>query len=283
MMAADDYTARVEQWRHIRDERLRSPDGWMALVGLSWLTPGENHVGAHPANQVVLHGHQVPPRAASLFLEGESVRLVPHADAPLLHHGQPAGEMLLADDRQGDPTVLELGTIRFHLIRRGDKIGVRVRDHAAPALGSFAGLAHFPIEPTWRVVARFEPLPADSTLEIMDVIGTRSHVPSPGWVVFERDGETWRIQALDGGDSGELWLVFGDLTNAHQTYGGGRFLYTEPPAPDGTVVADFNLAYNPPCVFSPWATCPLPPHQNRLALRIEAGELMWQAPEATAR
>jgi len=277
MTAVDDHIARVEEWRAARDKRLRSPDGWLALVGLHWLTPGENHVGAHPANQVVLHGHQVPPRAASLMVEGSCVRLVPHADAPLLLRGEPAGEMLLVDDADGDPTILELGTIRFHLIRRGDRIGVRVRDRATPALTAFGGMSHFPIDPSWRVVARFEPAPAGSAVELMDVTGVQTRADTPGSISFERDGQTWRIEALDGGESGELWLVFGDLTNGHETYGGGRFLYSEPPAPDGSVVVDFNLAYDPPCVFSPWATCPLPPRQNRLGLRIEAGELMWNA------
>ena len=100
---------------------------------------------------------------------------------------------------------------------------------------------------------------------------------TPGSVAFERDGITWRLAALEGEEDGSLWLIFGDATNGTDTYGAGRFLYTEPPADDGSVIVDFNLAYNPPCVFSPYATCPLPPPQNRLALRIEAGEKDWHA------
>lgn len=283
MTAADDYAARVDHWRRLRDERLRSPGGWLALVGLYWLVEGENHFGAHPANQIVLHGPGMPPRAGSLLLRGGRARLLPHADAPLRINGAPAVEMDLADDVNGAPTILELGTLRLHLIRRGDRIGLRVRDHEAPALRAFTGTQHFPLDPSWRIAARFEPAAPGRTLALMDITGAQSADPTPGTVVFERDGATWRIDALDGGEKGELWLIFGDATNGRRTYGGGRFLYTEPPAADGSVVVDFNLAYNPPCVFSPFATCPLPPPQNRLARRIEAGEMAWHAPSGEAR
>ena len=241
--------------------------------------PGENHVGAHPANQVVLHGHEIPPRVASLWLKDGRVRLQPHDGVELLHAGAPVGEMTLEDDRDGQPTVLELGTQRLHLIRRGDRMGLRVRDTAAPALRHFAGMESFPVDPTWRIVARFEAAAPEATLEIVDITGTVSQLPNPGGVAFEREGSTWRISALPGEDDGSLWLIFGDATNGTDTYGGGRYLYTEPPLPDRSVVVDFNLAYNPPCVFSPHATCPLPPHQNRLALRIEAGERAYHASE----
>jgi uncharacterized protein (DUF1684 family) len=271
-MTPEEHVAQVAAWRADRDERLRSPDGWLTLVGLHWLVPGENHVGAHPANQVVLHGHEIPPRVGSLWLENGSVRLQPHDGVELLHAGTPAGEMTLEDDRDEQPTVLELGTLRLHLIRRGDRVGLRVRDGAAPALQRFGGMESFPIDPTWRIVARFEAAAPEATLEIVDITGTRSLEATPGTVAFEREGSSWRIAALPGDDDGSLWLIFGDATNGTDTYGGGRYLYTEPPLPDGRVVVDFNLAYNPPCVFSPHATCPLPPRQNRLPIRIEAGE-----------
>jgi uncharacterized protein len=271
-MTPEEHAAQVNAERAARDERLRSRDGWLALVGLHWLDQGENHVGAHPANQVVLHGHEIPPRIGSLWVDGNSVRLVPHTGVRILHDGQPAGEMLLQDDRGGHPSVLELGTLRFHVIRRGERYALRVRDARAPALAAFTGMDHFPIDPSWRLVANVEPAAPGATIEIVDVIGLVSQDPTPATVSFTRDGTTWRLAALEGDEDGSLWLIFGDATNGNETYGGGRFLYTEPPLPDGTVVVDFNLAYNPPCVFSPFATCPLPPPQNRLALRIEAGE-----------
>lgn len=277
----EEHAAQVAVWRAARDERLRSPDGWLALVGLHWLTPGENHFGAHPANQVVLHGAHVPPRAGSLWLgEDGTVRLVPHPGVDLRNAGAPAEEMTLADDRDEHPTMLELGTLRFHLIRRGERIGLRLRDSEAPALRAFNGMDHFPIDPSWRVIARLEPAPPGATLEIVDITGARSRETTPGNIAFERDGATWRVAVLPGDENGSLWLIFGDATNGTDTYGGGRFLYSAPPAADGSVVVDFNLAYNPPCVFSPHATCPLPPAQNRLNLRIDAGELAFHLPRA---
>lgn len=270
-MTPEEHAVEVAQWRAARDARLRSPDGWLALVGLSWLSPGENHVGAHPSNEVLLHGHDVPPRVGSLWLEDGRVRFVPHEGVAL-----PATE--LKDDTEEDPTVLELGSLRFHVIKRGDRFGVRVRDSKAPALATFAGLTHFPIDPSWRVTGRLEAAPPETTIEIVDITGARSRDSTPGSVAFERDGATWRIAALPGDENdGCLWLIFGDATNGTDTYGGGRFLYSEPVGEDGSLVVDFNLAYNPPCVFSSYATCPLPPPQNKLALRIEAGERAWHA------
>jgi uncharacterized protein (DUF1684 family) len=153
-----------------------------------------------------------------------------------------------------------------------------VRDTAAPTLRAFGGVDNYPVDPSWRIQARLEPAPADATIEIADVIGSVTTDTTPGSVVFDRDGVTWRLAALEGEEDGSLWLIFGDATNGTETYGAGRFLYTEPPADDGSVIVDFNLAYNPPCVFSHYATCPLPPPQNKLALRIEAGEKVWHAP-----
>jgi uncharacterized protein (DUF1684 family) len=274
----ETHTATVEAWRAGRDERLRSPDGWLALVGLTWLVPGENRIGAHPASRVVLHGHQVPPRVGSFWLEDGAVRFVPHEGVEVLHAGQPAGEVTLEDDKNGNPTVLEIGTLRFHVICRDERLGVRVRDTAAPGRQAFTGIEHYPIDPTWRIEARFEPAPPDATIEITDVTGAQVNDPTPGSVVFEREGQTWRIVAMSGGEDGTLWLIFADATNGTDTYAGGRFLYTEPLTADGSVVVDFNLAYNPPCVFSRYATCPLPPAENRLPIRIEAGELLYLEP-----
>jgi uncharacterized protein (DUF1684 family) len=271
-----EHAAAVEAWRADRDARLRRPDGWLALVGLHWLTPGENRLGEHPANEVILRGEGIPPRIGSVWVEDGHVRFVPHQGVDL-----PA--MPLEDDLEGAPTVLELGTLRFHLIRRGERLGLRVRDAEAPALKHFAGLEHFPIDPSWRVTALLEPADPEAMIEIVDITGSLSRDVTPGTVAFDREGTTWRIAALPGdGVDGGVWLIFGDATNGTDTYGGGRYLYTEPVAADGSVVLDFNLAYNPPCVFSPYATCPLPPMENRLSLRIEAGELAYHPDEAPA-
>ena len=221
---------------------------------------------------MVLHGHEIPPRVGSIWLQDGQARFVPHEGVDL-------PETMLRDDTEGEPTLLELGSVCFNVIKRGERFGVRVRDGKAPAMASFTGLEHFPIDPSWRLTARLEPAAPDTTIEIVDITGAHSRDATPGSLLFERNGESWRIDALPGDEEARtLWLLFGDATNGTDTYGGGRMLYTEPLASDGSVVADFNLAYNPPCIFSPYATCPLPPPQNKVALRIEAGEKVWHAP-----
>lgn len=270
-MTPEQHREAVLAWREARERRLREPDGWLTLVGLHWLVPGENRFGADAGNDIVLRGSDVPPHAGILVREGDAVRL--------RRDGRP--DTPLRPDLSGEPTGLEIGSLRMHVIQRGDRFGLRVRDHAAPTLGAFRRMEHFPIDFGWRLTGRLEPAEPGATLEIMDVTGLASREPTPGVIAFEREGLTWRLHALPGDDEGTLWLVFADATSGGTTYGGGRFLHTEPVAPDGTVVVDFNLAYNPPCVFTPFATCPLPPAANRLALEIEAGELdyadAWRA------
>jgi uncharacterized protein (DUF1684 family) len=269
-MTPEEHRASVLAWRDARDSRLRDPDGWLTLVGLYWLRPGDNRFGAAPDNDLVLRGSQVPAHVGTLVLDGAGV-VLRRADEP---------DEPMAADLTGEPTTLDLGTLRMYVIQRGDRFGLRVRDHAAPALAAFSGMDNFPIDPSWRLVGRLERAAPGTTIEVVDVIGLVTHEPSPGVVAFERDGHSWRLHALPGDDDGSVWLVFADATNGRSTYGGGRFLYTEPVGEDGRVVLDFNIAYNPPCVFSSYSTCPMPPAPNRLPIAIEAGERNYQAPTA---
>jgi uncharacterized protein (DUF1684 family) len=271
-MTPAEHAARVVDWWAQRDERLRDPDGWLTLVGLHWLAPGENRFGADMSNDIVLSGRDVPARAGSLWLENGEVRLQSDGEA------EPRPEPL-ASDVTGEPTVIEIGSLHMYVIQRGPRWALRVRDHASPTIAAFRGMDHFPLDPSWRVDARLRPAAAGERLEIVDVTGDIGSEETPGTVEFERDGRTWSLAALPGdADERRLWLVFGDATNGRETYGGGRFLYSEAVGDDGKVVLDFNLAYNPPCVFSEFATCPLPPPQNRLNLRIEAGERNYRPP-----
>jgi hypothetical protein len=273
-MTPEQHRAAVETWRRDRNARLRNPDGWLSLVGLYWLEPGEHRLGSDPDCEIQLSGDEVPPLAGTLRVADGVVLLAPATpdlrvgDAPAV-----AGELL--PDVSGSPTTLAIGELRLHVIRRGARVGLRVRDRAAPALTAFRGVDAFPVDPGWRLGASLVPAPAGTTVTVPDITGHAGEVTTPGWVEFDRDGEAWRLTALPD-DDGSLFLVFGDATNGTQTYGGGRFLYTDPPSADGSLTLDFNLAYNPPCVFSPYATCPLPPAENRLALSISAGELAYR-------
>ena len=268
----------MERWRAERDARLRQPIGWMSLAGLAWLSEGDNTVGTGPANHVVLPSG--PPLAGRIVVDGDGATAFGASDA-MHYDGTPVeGLPLVADvDAPEDegPTMLEVGPLRLCLIKRGGRLAVRTWDTEAYALRTFPGMESWPINPAWRITARFEQADPPRRVAVPDVIGHVEDEESPGDVVFEAGGATHRLQTLPGGPDGELWLVFGDETNGHETYSGGRFLYTPPPDAEGAVEVDFNRAYNPPCVFSPYATCPLPWPANRLALRVEAGERAYHA------
>ncbi len=260
------YRQSVERWHAERLARLRAREGWLSLVALHWLSPGSNAVALASASGREAR-FQVDVRDGDVRAFGDELR---HEGEPL----PPEGVSLVADS-DGDPTRLDLGSLRIILIRRGERLGLRVWDREAAALRGFAGMDRYPVDPRWRIDATFE-LTAGRTIALPDVLGDVAQDPSPGTVAFSIDGAPCRLDALEGGEHGELFLVFGDATNGKETYGAGRFLYTEPPA-GGRVAVDFNLAYNPPCVFTPYATCPLPPAQNRLPVRITAGEKDYHA------
>jgi len=265
------WRKQVESWRQERVAGLKKENGWLTLVGLYWLKPGENRFGSDPGNPVILPRGKSPALAGTLVLAGPTVRLTAQPGVPLAVDGKPATPgMVLRTDADPKPSVVELGSLNFYVIKRGDKLGVRIKDKQSPLLASFKGLDNFPLRPEWRVVARFEPY-KDKKIAIANIVGQVSDNKSPGAVVFDWQGKTYRIDALEGGPDGSLFLVFGDRTNGKETYGAGRFLDADPPK-DGKVVVDFNTAYNPPCAFTAFATCPLPPAQNKLALKVEAGE-----------
>jgi uncharacterized protein (DUF1684 family) len=265
------YQKEVETWRQKRLASLKREDGWLTLVGLYWLKPGENRLGSDPGDPILLPAGKAPAQAGVLTREGGTVSLTVQPGVDLTADGKPVtAGMKLETDAKGKPTLLQLGSLSFYVIERGDRLGVRIKDRTSPMLASFRGIDQFPIRPEWRVVARFEPY-KDKKIPIANIIGQVDDSPSPGAVVFDWQGKTYRIDALEGGDDGSLFLVFGDRTNGSETYGAGRFLDTDPPK-DGKVVVDFNTAYNPPCAFTAFATCPLPPAQNKLAIKVDAGE-----------
>ncbi|HEX2766043.1 MAG TPA: DUF1684 domain-containing protein [Candidatus Limnocylindria bacterium] len=272
-MDAETHRQEVEAWRDRRYEALRREQGWLTLAGLHWLKPGPNRVGSDPDADVILPAG--PPEAGVIEVHDDG-RVT--ATGTWTHRGEPVEVLPLVDDASGEPTILELGDLRQCLIVRGGTPALRTWNLASPARETFSGIPHWPVDLAWRIEGRFEPTPG-RRLRVPDVLGIEEDEESPGDVVFEIGGVTHRLQALPGGPNGELWLVFGDLTNGKETYRGGRFLYTDPPSDDGRVVVDFNRAYNPPCVFSPYATCPLPWPGNRLPIRVEAGERLPEGAE----
>jgi uncharacterized protein (DUF1684 family) len=268
-----DYVADVETWKKEREASLRREDGWLTLVGLFWLEEGRNTFGSDPASDLVFPAG-TPPQLGEFLLEEGVVTLRAAEGSAIGHGGGPVSEMVLQPDSTGDPTILELGSLTFYAIDRVGRFGIRVKDREAEDLRTFKGMDYYPLDPSWRIEARFSAFEEPKTMQVPNFVGTAFEEPVPGVVSFERDGQ--RLELTPVGEVGApLFFVFGDTTNGGDTYGGGRFLYADWPTEDGVVVLDFNRAYNPPCVFSPYATCPLPPAENKLKLAVEAGELVY--------
>jgi uncharacterized protein (DUF1684 family) len=267
-----DYAAEVAAWRAARDVRLRADDGWLTLVGLAWLAPGANRFGSAHDDDVRLPA-PVPRHAGTLELAGHDVRLVVPKDSPLLVDGEPARTGALRTDATPNPAVVSAGSISFQIIDRGERVGVRVRDRQSALRRSYPGSRWYPVDPSYRVVARLIPREAGKTeMVVPDATGGRQKLTSPGTLSFTLLGQTRRLDpVLDGDDPADQLVVFRDETSGRETYGGGRFVRAHR-QPDGTFVVDFNRAYSPPCALTPYATCPLPPEQNRLRAAVRAGQ-----------
>jgi len=267
------YKAEIGTLQKQRDASLRKGDGWLSLVGLSWLQEGDNAVGSAPKSHVLLPKGKAPAKLGTIRLENGVASFTAAPDTAVTEGGKPVTTLVLKPDSSGQAPVLSHGSLSFFVVKRGARFGVRVRDKDAAALKSFKGVESFPVDPAWRLVAKFEAYSPKKKIEVpTNVAETTEMQESPGAVVFVKDGKSYRLEALIGGAKGELFLVFGDQTNAKESYGGGRFLHTPPPSVDRSVVVDFNRALNPPCAFSDYATCPLPPAGNRLAMPVTAGE-----------
>jgi uncharacterized protein (DUF1684 family) len=272
------YRASIDAARAARNAGLREPLSWLTLVGLHWLRAGIQTFGSDPSNDIVLRAEAgtVPPVAGTLEVIDGRVLVHPESVALALDDRPIDDTLPLADDGDGErePSLVALASLRLHVIRRGgDRLALRVRDTRAPTLLAFTGVEAFEANPAWRLTGRLITGPPGATIEVPDIVGDVTDGPTPGDVELVIDGQAHRLHALES-TRGRLWLVFGDATNGSETYGGGRFLVTGEVRPDGTVEVDFNLAYNPPCVFSPYATCPMVPAGNVLPVRIEAGERM---------
>ncbi len=276
--AESGFLADLEAWKNRRRESLLQEAGWLTLVGLYWFQEGENRFGSDPGGELVLGIKDVPPLLATFQRKGNQVSVEVPAGLHVTHGGEVVGRLPLRADADGNPTLLEYGTISFYVIRRGQRVGLRVKDRKSPVYLGFRGVDSFPPSLEWRIEGRLIPAPGGTTVAVPNVLGQVNQEVSPGKVLFQYKGMEYGLIPLQSDPKEDLFFVFGDTTNGRETYGGGRFLVARPPAPDGTVVLDFNRATNPPCVFTPYATCPLPPKENRLNLRVEAGERMYGPP-----
>jgi uncharacterized protein len=269
---AATYTKEIDQWRAERLASLTSESGWLSLIGLFWLKEGKNTFGSDPANDIVLPKDKVPVRAGVFTLANGAVTFEASQANGFTINGEPVTSAQLRNDTEDRPTVIALNSLTFQIIKRGDKLGLRVKDKNNADRLNFRGLEYFPADLKWRIDARFEPHNPPKPMPILNVLGMETDEPSPGAIAFEVNGKTYRLDAMTEKDEPRFFMIFADDTRGKDTYGAGRYLYVDPPDGNNHVVIDFNKAYSPPCAFTNYATCPLPPKQNILPLAIDAGE-----------
>jgi uncharacterized protein (DUF1684 family) len=254
LIAATPFQTEIAEWHRAREAGLRRDGGWLTVTGLFWLREGPNTFGLDPSRDIALPDG--PARAGVLTLRSGKVTLSGNG---------PAREL-----RPDSADFVKVGRLSLFLIKRGDKYGVRLKDPESAYLRQFHGLEYFPAAEAYRVTARF--VPEKRQIPILNVLGQPEMNDCPGYAVFRWNGRELRLYpVLDDPGAKSLSFIFKDLTSGKETYGAGRFLDTDLPR-DGKLMLDFNKAYNPPCAFTPYATCPLPPKENRLPVRIEAGE-----------
>ncbi len=261
------YRQALEQWKAGLVDDLKQE--WLPLAGLFWLKPGENSFGTDPKNAIVFP--KGPAHAGSFTLNGQAVTAQFAPDTKATASGKPVTTAALQPDTSGNPTVIEIGSLRFHVIVRGQRVGIRLKDLNSDAVRQYHGAQFFPLDLSYRVTATWLPSDGKQTVEVPNVLGDVTATPVAGTAVFKINGQELLLTDLGGNPDKGLFFVFSDPTSKIDTYPGGRFLKAGP-VTNGTVVLDFNRAYNPPCAVTPYATCPLAPKENRLSVAIPAGE-----------
>lgn len=269
-LRAGNYEDALNAERAARVQRLTAPEGWLSLIGLHFLSAGDNSVGSAADNQVVLAAG--PARLGNVAVDANgSARLQITPGVEVRVNGAPVLSADLGDGRTGRAVTVSCGTVSFFVIERGGRLALRVRDTESKRRKDFAGIEYFPTDPAWRIEATWEPYARPREVPIKNILGQESKALVLGRAVFTRDGHTIGLLPLQESPEDPLFFVISDLTSGEETYGAARFLYADPPR-DGRVVLDFNRAINPPCAFTPHATCPLPPKENEMPIAVRAGE-----------
>jgi uncharacterized protein (DUF1684 family) len=261
------YLKDFEKWKSELVDDLKQ--NWLPLAGLFWLKPGANTFGSAEDNAIVLPSG--PAHAGTFQLQGDAVSVELLSGVAAKIGDKNDTKATLQADVTGKPTIIELGSLRMHVIKRGTRLGIRVKDLNSEAVRKYAGPVFFPLDMTYRVTATFVPSDGKRSVDVPNVLGDVTPTPIPGVVLFKINGQDLTLTALGGDPAKGLSFVISDLTSKTETYPGGRFLDTDP-VTDGKVVLDFNRAYSPPCAVTPYATCPLAPKENRLQVAIPAGE-----------
>ena len=284
--ATSDWKTGLLAWRTHREQRLSAPDGWLTLVGLEWLKPGANTIGSAPDNRIRLSA-AAPAHLGVIEVSGSDIRLAAPAGgfaAGVQLDGAPAQAAKLADDEAQKPSVINTGTLTILLLHRGDRYALRIKDSQAATRLNFHGLHWYEPDPHYRVEARWVPFVPVKKIKVPSIIGMTDEMPAPGEAEFTLDGKTFQLEpVLEEPDAKQLFFILRDTTSRTTSYGAARFLYTDFPDHDGVrgldqpgyLTLDFNRLQNPPCAYTAYATCPLPPEQNRVAIALPVGEAKY--------
>ena len=265
--ASTNYAESIQAWQRHRDAGLRSPDGWLTLVGLFWLKPSGNTIGSADSNDFVLPKGSAPDQVGRLQIKGEKVIFTNRSGNAVTVNGKPVSSDVALSYDEDKPDIVKAGSVSFFVIKRGGKLGVRAKDSASPVLKSFTGMNFFPINPDLHFQAQF--IPDEKEIPILNILGQTEMQKSPGIVEFTYKDEKYQLRPIYEGKT--LFFLFKDPTNKTETYQAGRMLNTPLPE-NGKVNLDFNRSYNPPCTFTPYATCQLPPKENTVPFPVNAGE-----------
>jgi uncharacterized protein (DUF1684 family) len=269
---ARTYAQEMEEWVKGRYAALKNTkSGWLNLAGLYWLEEGKNSFGTASGNKIVFPKGTIAAKAGYFELNNDQVTLVAEKGVAIKVNGQPITRQLIYSPDSSRSLVSAYGSLHWTIIRREDRIGIRLRNNLSESLLHFKGINRYPADTAWRLEAVLKEPLFPTTIPIKNVLGQTIQMKLLGKLIFTIQGKVYSLDAVEEG-ADELFILFGDATNTHTTYGAGRFMYVPKPDASGKTVLDFNKAFNPPCAFTPFATCPLPPQQNVLPLAVTAGE-----------
>jgi uncharacterized protein (DUF1684 family) len=272
VVTTPEYADEIRAWHAGRVDKLKAENGWLSLAGFFWLEEGENSFGSAPDNPIVLP-ERAPPVIGKVTVEGKEARLEIEEGVEAQCRGEPVTRMAMTSDADPnvEPDKVTVGDFTFLVIERGGRLALRLYDRKAETLEGFSGIDTYPVDAAWRIVGAFVPYDEPKTIQVPTVIKTQEEALIPGEIHFRAGGRELTLLPMSEEGSDELFIVFADRTSGKETYGGGRFLQVSAPK-EGKVVLDFNKAYNPPCAFTPYATCYKPPDENRLPVPVTAGE-----------
>ena len=265
----ENYIRELKEWKSGRIERLKSKTGWLNLAGLYWLNEGDNQFGSDSSNKIIFPAI-APAFCGNIRLKNDSVFFTADPIQSINVNGNPVSEMSLKNDMEVSPTVMETGSLAWMIIKRDTQYGIRLRDYKHPRVHELDSIPSYPVEMKWRITADFIPFDTIRKIEVGTVTGGTESDDCPGILTFKINRKKYTLFPFREGD--EFFIIFADKTSGKDTYGTGRFMYTNGPDSKNKVIIDFNKAYNPPCAFSSFATCPMPPRENILDVEVTAGE-----------